>query len=142
MKELIQTEKDYVYDLEHIVKGYLKEFARAGKKIPADLRGKKNIIFGNIEQIYEFHKNDFLLELESCQDQPSLVGATFIMKSNEFEMYAAYCKNKPSSEALRLDYINLPFFKVRFLFSEMQTKSNFLVFTSISLFGFLYSVKH
>ncbi|XP_027048603.1 guanine nucleotide exchange factor DBS-like isoform X2 [Pocillopora damicornis] len=111
MKELIQTEKDYVYDLEHIVKGYLKEFARAGKKIPADLRGKKNIIFGNIEQIYEFHKNDFLLELESCQDQPSLVGATFIMKSNEFEMYAAYCKNKPSSEALRLDYINLPFFK-------------------------------
>lgn len=149
MKELIQTEKDYVYDLEHIVKGYLKEFARAGKKIPADLRGKKNIIFGNIEQIYEFHKSDFLLELESCQDQPSLVGATFIMKSNEFEMYAAYCKNKPSSEALRLDYINLPFFKVRFLFTENSNAnhnknflSNILVFTSISLFGFLYSVKH
>ena len=121
MKELIQTEKDYVYDLEHIVKGYLKEFARAGKKIPADLRGKKNIIFGNIEQIYEFHKNDFLLELESCQDQPSLVGATFLRKCNEFEMYVTYCKNKPSSEELELDYINLPFFKVRFLFTEMQT---------------------
>lgn len=111
MKELIQTEKDYVYDLKHIVKGYLKEFAQAGKRIPADLQGKKNIIFGNIKQIYEFHKKDFLRELESCQDQPSLVGATFIMKSNEFEMYATYCKNKPSSEALRLDYINLPFFK-------------------------------
>ena len=120
MKELIQTEKDYVYDLEHIVKGYLKEFARAGKKIPAYLRGKKNIIFGNIEQIYEFHKNDFLLQLESCQDQPSLVGGTFIRKCNEFEMYVTYCKNKPSSEELQLDYPN-PFFKVRFLFTEMQT---------------------
>ena len=114
MRELIQTEKDYVNDLECIVNGYLKEFARAGNKIPADLRGKKNIIFGNIEQIYEFHSSDFLLELEACQDQPSLVGAAFIMKSNEFEMYATYCKNKPSSEALRMDYINLPFFKVTY----------------------------
>lgn len=120
MKELIQTEKDYVCDLECIVKGYLKEFAPAGKKIPAYLRGKKNIIFGNIEQIYEFHKNDFLLQLESCQDQPSLVGGTFIRKCNEFEMYVTYCKNKSSSEELQLDYPN-PFFKVRFLFTEMQT---------------------
>ena len=44
MKELIQTEKDYVYDLEHIVKGYLKEFARAGKKIPAYLYQNKIVL--------------------------------------------------------------------------------------------------
>ena len=113
MTELIATEKDYVSDLECIIKGYLKMFEHAGDKIPADLRGKKKIIFGNIEQIYEFHCNDFLCELESSKDQPSLVGGVFTMKSDEFEMYATYCKNKPSSEALRLDYINLPFFKVR-----------------------------
>ena len=113
MTELIATEKDYVSDLECIIKGYLKMFEHAGDKIPADLRGKKKIIFGNIEQIYEFHRNDFLCELESSKDQPSLVGGVFTMKSDEFEMYATYCKNKPSSEALRLDYINLPFFKVR-----------------------------
>lgn len=113
MRELITTEEIYVHDLECIVNGYLKEFAQAGDKIPADLRGKKSIIFGNIDQIYEFHKNDFLLELEACEDKPSLVGAAFIMKSKEFEMYATYCKNKPNSEALRMDYINLPFFKVR-----------------------------
>lgn len=113
MTELIETEKDYVKDMECIIKGYLKEFEQAGNKIPAELHGKKKIIFGNIEQIYEFHKNDFLCELESSKEQPSLVGGVFIMKSNEFEMYATYCKNKPSSEALRLAYINLPFFKVR-----------------------------
>ena len=112
MAELIATEKDYVNDLECIIKGYLKEFAHAGNKIPADLHGKKKIIFGNIEQIYQFHRSDFLCELEESKDQPSLVGSLFVMKSNEFEMYATYCKNKPSSEALRLDYINLPFFKV------------------------------
>ena len=112
MTELIETEKDYVKDLECIINGYLKEFEYAGKKIPAELHGQKKIIFGNIEQIYEFHKKDFLSELESSKDQPSLVGGLFIMKSNEFEMYATYCKNKPNSEALRLNYINLPFFKV------------------------------
>lgn len=111
MTELIETEKDYVKDLECIINGYLKEFAYAGKKIPAELHGQKKVIFGNIEQIYEFHKKEFLCELESSKDQPSLVGGLFIMKSNEFEMYATYCKNKPNSEALRLNYINLPFFK-------------------------------
>ncbi|KAL9963522.1 hypothetical protein ACROYT_G027037 [Oculina patagonica] len=111
MRELITTEEIYVHDLECIVNGYLKEFAQAGDKIPADLRGKKSIIFGNIDQIYEFHKNDFLLELEACEDNPALVGGAFIMNSKQFEMYATYCKNKPSSEALRMDYINLPFFK-------------------------------
>ena len=113
MTELIETEKDYVKDLECIINGYLKEFENAGNKIPADLHGKKRIIFGNIEQIYEFHSSEFLRELESSKEQPSLVGGVFIMKSEEFEMYATYCKNKPHSEALRLDYINLPFFKVK-----------------------------
>ena len=113
MTELIETEKDYVDDLECIINGYIKEFEQAGNKIPAELHGKKKIIFANIEQIYKFHRNDFLSELESNKDQPSLVGGLFIMKSSDFEMYATYCKNQPSSESLRLHYINLPFFKVR-----------------------------
>lgn len=111
MTELIETEKDYVDDLECIINGYIKEFEQAGNKIPAELHGKKKIIFANIEQIYKFHRNDFLSELESNKDQPSLVGGLFIMKSSDFEMYATYCKNQPSSESLRLHYINLPFFK-------------------------------
>ena len=112
MSELIETEKDYVDDLECIINGYLKEFEEAGNKIPAALHGKKNIIFGNIEQIYRFHSNDFLCELDANKDRPSQVWGLFFMKSTEFEMYATYCKNQPSSEALRMDYINLPFFKV------------------------------
>ena len=122
MKELIETEKDYVYDLECVINGYLREFDQAGKKIPADLHGKKNVIFGNIEQIYEFHLNEFLCELESCKDQPSSVGGVFIGKSEEFEMYATYCKNKPSSEALRNECMNLPFFKVRMFINGLTAK--------------------
>lgn len=112
MTELIETEKDYVDDLECIINGYIKQFEQAGNKIPAELHGKKTVIFGNIEQIYRFHCYDFLSELEANKDQPSQVGGLFFTKSTEFEMYATYCKNQPSSEALRMHYINLPFFKV------------------------------
>lgn len=111
MTELIETEKDYVDDLECIISGYIKEFEQAGNKIPAELHGKKTVIFGNIGQIYRFHRNEFLCELEANKDQPSQVGGLFFTKSTEFEMYATYCKNQPSSEALRMHYINLPFFK-------------------------------
>ena len=110
MTELIETEKDYVDDLECIINGYIKEFEQAGNKIPAELHGKKTVIFGNIGQIYRFHRNEFLCELEANKDQPSQVGGLFLTKSTEFEMYVTYCKNQPNSEAL--DYSNLPFFKV------------------------------
>ncbi|XP_067041019.1 guanine nucleotide exchange factor DBS-like isoform X4 [Acropora muricata] len=111
MTKLIETEKDYVDDLECIINGYIKEFEQAGKKIPAELHGKKKVVFGNIEQIYRFHRNEFLCELEANKDQPSQVGGLFFTKSTEFEMYATYCKNQPSSDAFRMHYINLPFFK-------------------------------
>ena len=113
MLELIETEKDYVADLECIIKGYLKEFENTRNNIPTQLKGKKNIVFGNIEQIYDFHKNVFLGQLQSYSCQPLLVGEGFIDNKEQFEMYAAYCRNKPDSEALRKEFVDLPFFKVR-----------------------------
>ena len=110
--QLIKSEKDYVKDLESIINGYIKEFEEAGNNIPVELLSKKNVLFGNIEQIYRFHRSDVLFGLVAIKDQPSHVGRLFFTKSSEFEMYATYCKNQPSSEALIKYYINLPFFKV------------------------------
>ena len=104
-------------DLDCIIQGYLKEFEVAGPKIPPELSAQKHIIFGNIEQIYEFHRSEFLSELEACAREPMRIGEVFIGKRDAFEMYATYCKNKPSSEALRSDYMDLPFFKVRAIVS-------------------------
>ena len=111
--ELIATEKDYVADLECIIQGYLNEFDSAGSKIPQELYNQKHVVFGNIKQIYKFHKKVFLSELKACAGQPLQIGNVFIGKLEEFEMYATYCKNKPSTEDLRAEYLNLPFFKVR-----------------------------
>lgn len=46
--------------------------------IPQALRGQRNVIFGNIEKIYEFHNQSFLQELEKCEHLPFSVGQSFL----------------------------------------------------------------
>ena len=111
MNELVETERVYVNDLQCVVEGYMKEYQDGSPDLPRELRGKKGIIFGNISEIYVFHRDIFLRDLELCIDQPLLVGELFMAKENEFQMYASYCKNKPSSEALRKECAEVPFFQ-------------------------------
>ncbi|XP_032227567.2 guanine nucleotide exchange factor DBS isoform X2 [Nematostella vectensis] len=111
MAELVTTEKDYVRDLDHIVRGYLHEFERAAGKIPIELFDQRETIFGNIEEILEFHRCDFLEELNKCSETPKSVGKVFTERRGEFEKYALYCKNKPASEALQQQLINVPYIR-------------------------------
>lgn len=62
MREMIGTERDYVRSLHYIIENYTKELLR--EDIPQALRGQRNVIFGNVERIYEFHQQYFLGELE------------------------------------------------------------------------------
>lgn len=62
MREMIGTERDYVRSLHYIIENYTKELMR--EDIPQALRGQRNVIFGNVERIYEFHQQYFLEELE------------------------------------------------------------------------------
>ena len=64
MREMIGTERDYVRSLQYIIENYTKELLR--EDIPQALRGQRNVIFGNVERIYEFHQQYFLEELERC----------------------------------------------------------------------------
>jgi len=62
MRELVETERDYVRDLSLVVEGYMTvmrdpETAGCDIPVPEDLRsGKDKMIFGNIELIYEWHR--------------------------------------------------------------------------------------
>lgn len=62
MRELVETERDYVRDLSLVVEGYMTvmkdpEAAGCDIPVPEDLRsGKDKIIFGNIELIYAWHR--------------------------------------------------------------------------------------
>uniref|UniRef100_A0A672YEX6 Rho guanine nucleotide exchange factor 25-like n=1 Tax=Sphaeramia orbicularis TaxID=375764 RepID=A0A672YEX6_9TELE len=86
LKELIETEKHYVADLGFIVEGYMDTMHSKG--IPEDMKGKDKIVFGNIHQIFDWHKE-------------------------RLHMYVVYCQNKPKSEHIVSEYIETYFEELR-----------------------------
>lgn len=59
IRELVDTERDYINDLKQIVEGYmaLMRDPECEIPLPEDLRGGKDkMVFGNVEAIYEWHR--------------------------------------------------------------------------------------
>ncbi|XP_048390773.1 kalirin-like isoform X3 [Stegostoma tigrinum] len=76
LNELVQTEKIYVKDLRAVVEGYMKKMEEKG--IPDDMKGKDKIIFGNLQQIYDWHNNYFAGQLDECLQEPEHLAKLFI----------------------------------------------------------------
>ena len=76
ISELIATERDYITALQFIIDNYLPQIVR--DDVPQSLRGKRNLVFGNIENIYAFHSQFFLRELEACERHPLGIGTCFL----------------------------------------------------------------
>ncbi|XP_015226017.1 PREDICTED: rho guanine nucleotide exchange factor 25 isoform X1 [Cyprinodon variegatus] len=111
LAELIETERLYVEDLGLIVQGYMSMMANQG--VPEDMRGKDRIVFGNIHQIYDWHKDYFLGELEKCISDPDSLAQLFIRHERRLHMYVVYCQNKPRSEHIVSEYIETYFEDIR-----------------------------
>ncbi|XP_036388697.1 rho guanine nucleotide exchange factor 25 isoform X2 [Megalops cyprinoides] len=107
LKELIETEKLYVDDLALIVEGYMATMNAKG--VPEDMKGKDKIVFGNIHQIFDWHKDYFLGELEKCLSEPERLAQLFIKHERRLHMYVVYCQNKPKSEHIVSEYIETYF---------------------------------
>uniref|UniRef100_A0A2K5QCG6 Pleckstrin homology and RhoGEF domain containing G4B n=1 Tax=Cebus imitator TaxID=2715852 RepID=A0A2K5QCG6_CEBIM len=108
MAEMITTEREYVRCLAYVIDNYFPEMERTD--LPQGLRGKHDVIFGNLEKLHDFHQQHFLRELEHCGHCPLAVGRSFLRHEEQFGMYATYSKNKPQSDALLSSHGNA-FFK-------------------------------
>uniref|UniRef100_A0A6Q2XXB2 Rho guanine nucleotide exchange factor 25 n=1 Tax=Esox lucius TaxID=8010 RepID=A0A6Q2XXB2_ESOLU len=100
MSELLQTERVYVKDLQECIETYLWEMTSGSEEIPSRIANKDDIVFGNIQDIYEFHNSIFLKELENYEQLPEDVGHCFVTWADKFHMYVTYCRNKPDSSLL------------------------------------------
>uniref|UniRef100_A0A8C3IZS8 Trio Rho guanine nucleotide exchange factor n=1 Tax=Chrysemys picta bellii TaxID=8478 RepID=A0A8C3IZS8_CHRPI len=99
-----ETERDYVRDLGYVVEGYMALMKEDG--VPDDMKGKDKIVFGNIHQIYDWHRDFFLGELEKCLEDPEKLGSLFVKHERRLHMYIVYCQNKPKSEHIVSEYID------------------------------------
>nr|XP_015224056.1 PREDICTED: pleckstrin homology domain-containing family G member 4B-like isoform X2 [Lepisosteus oculatus] len=102
--EMVTTEREYVRSLRYVIDHYFPEMER--QDLPQDLRGKRSVIFGNLEKLVDFHSQYFLKELESCCNHPLRVSHCFLRHQDQFGMYALYSKNKPKSDALLASHGN------------------------------------
>ncbi|XP_043556168.1 guanine nucleotide exchange factor DBS isoform X2 [Chiloscyllium plagiosum] len=102
MNELIETERAYVEELLCVLEGYAAEMENPSMIpfIPVVLQKKKDVLFGNMSEIYDFHNRIFLRELENYIDCPELVGRCFLDRMEDLQIYEWYCRNKPRSESL------------------------------------------
>lgn len=76
MDEMISTEREYVRSLSYIIEHYFPEMERLD--LPQDLRGKRSIIFGNLEKLWDFHSQYFLKELEASAHSPLSISSCFL----------------------------------------------------------------
>ncbi|XP_068124180.1 guanine nucleotide exchange factor DBS isoform X10 [Hyperolius riggenbachi] len=113
MNELIETERVYVEELLSVLEGYATEMENPLMMhlLSPMLHNKKDVLFGNMEEIYHFHHRIFLRELEDYKACPELVGRCFLERMEDFQIYEKYCQNKPRSESLWRQCSDAAFFQ-------------------------------
>jgi len=90
LKEMIETEKSYVKDLEVVVQIYLQPLRKAQVVSAEELRK----IFFNIEDVKTVNK-EILVELEEIESNLTIQAITdiFLKKAERLKVYADYCRN-------------------------------------------------
>ncbi|XP_058066484.1 guanine nucleotide exchange factor DBS isoform X1 [Anopheles bellator] len=104
LAELLETERIYVAEMGSILRGYKDEMVseEMGSLVPPGLQGKSDILFGNLHELYTFHNDIFLKDLENCISTTELVALCFVQRRDTFfRLYSYYCQNIPRSERLR-----------------------------------------
>uniref|UniRef100_A0A671QIF3 Kalirin-like n=1 Tax=Sinocyclocheilus anshuiensis TaxID=1608454 RepID=A0A671QIF3_9TELE len=125
--ELLQTEKAYVRDLHECLETYLWEMTNGVEEIPPGIANKEHIIFGNIQEIYDFHNNIFLKELINYEQLPEDVGHCFVTWADKFNIYVTYCKNKPDSSQLILEHAGSFFDEIQKRHALANSISSYLI---------------
>ncbi|XP_011308183.1 uncharacterized protein RhoGEF3 isoform X2 [Fopius arisanus] len=95
VRELVQTERDFVKVLRDVAEGYVAECRR---RVDMFTEEQIDTIFINIEDLLEF-QSEFLKDLEARIDwnapYKSCVAECFLIHRNGFRMYSEYCNSHP-----------------------------------------------
>ncbi|KAG1714523.1 Muscle M-line assembly protein unc-89 [Nymphon striatum] len=96
VKDLVQTESEFVKDINKVIDSYGKEFDNG----PEELKDIKEIVLGNIKDISEFHESVLMEGIEYGANEPAKLGKTFLRLERDFDKHARYCQNEPKAQEL------------------------------------------
>ncbi|CAB3400684.1 unnamed protein product [Caenorhabditis bovis] len=108
MATFLNTEKNYVNELESLIDHYMGPFELPEFQtcIPTAIRGKPELVFGNLRELLSFHSRYLLVDLQANEFSPSGICRAFLQHRHKFlTLYRTYCQYKASSEAIRKEYV-------------------------------------
>ncbi|UJR31800.1 hypothetical protein I4U23_019277 [Adineta vaga] len=125
--ELLNTERAYVDSLNKCIQYYLGEMRQHPEDVPDIFRNKESVLFLNIEEIHNFHKNLFIKDLERYADSPEDVGHCFVTWAKQFHIYyVEYCKNNETCIKLLSQYRG-PYFETIQHKYQIDTINSYLI---------------
>ncbi|XP_058065478.1 uncharacterized protein LOC131215114 [Anopheles bellator] len=110
INELLEKERKYIETLDHGIRNYIP--AMYSQTLPAALRGQKNIIFINLEEILATHRDHFYADLERAaststdEDVVERIAQIFLdyIERDRFYCYVTFAMHQPESELLVMRY--------------------------------------
>ncbi|XP_062713111.1 uncharacterized protein LOC109422418 isoform X1 [Aedes albopictus] len=98
--ELLEKEQNYIDGLMNGILYFIPLLERA--ILPEGLRGQRNNLLTNIEEIHKFHQDEFLPALQSCNENVDQIAECFIrfIDSDKFYCYVKYAMNRRKADTI------------------------------------------
>lgn len=130
--ELLSSEHEYVERLTSCVTQYMLPITNPNSSAPKTLRGVADQLFGNIEDILNYHQKwvleqdaravllvaahclptllvhrEMVPQLEKCQEDMAGIGGVFTLAAPSLKsLYVTYCRGKPRSDDIYQDHLD------------------------------------
>uniref|UniRef100_A0A1B6FN80 Obscurin n=1 Tax=Cuerna arida TaxID=1464854 RepID=A0A1B6FN80_9HEMI len=101
IRELVETEEEFGRDVQQVIDAYLKPLD--SPSVPRVVRDNKDVIFGNLKKIAEFHNTTLIEGLRYYAEQPHMLGKTFLRLERDFDKHVTYCRDEPAAQDFLLD---------------------------------------
>lgn len=116
MRELLATERDYIKDLEKCIEVYLKAYRMSEHSAPASIQNKEKELFANLEDLHQFHAEQFLDALKSYEQNPEFIYSCFCTYMEKLkDLYTEYILNSEENNSLIVGLESQQHFEVIFL---------------------------
>ncbi|KAF5286087.1 hypothetical protein FQA39_LY16433 [Lamprigera yunnana] len=97
VKELVETEQEFVKDLDFVVQQYL--IRSENVKIPKIIRDNLQLVFSGLVQIADFHRTVLMEGVKYYANEPNLLGKAFLRLERDFDKHVNYYTDEPLAQA-------------------------------------------